>query len=129
MINTASSHHPRSGNRLDGKSAIVTGGATGIGEAIAHKFAREGALVVVAGLLSDPVDDVVADIAERGGSAVGFKGDLSEQFNAQACVQLALERFGKLDVLVNNAGYFPMMAETQDFPWEAYLQMMRWNCD
>jgi NAD(P)-dependent dehydrogenase (short-subunit alcohol dehydrogenase family) len=115
--------------KLEGKTAIVTGAGTGIGEAIAHKFAREGAQVVVAGLSDDPVDDVVMAISDSGGQAVGFGGDLSEQPNALACVRLALDTFGKLDVLINNAGYFPVMAELQDYPFDMYLQMMRWNCD
>src|SRR5690606_24831873 len=79
------------GGRLLGKVAIVTGGGTGIGEAICQKFAREGARVVVAGLPSDPVQDVADVINEDGGEAVAFEGDLSEQPNAVACVQLAID--------------------------------------
>lgn len=70
--------------RLEGKVAIVTGGATGIGEAIAKKFAREGAKVLVAGLEDDPVEEVVEEIiGEYGEVAVGFQADLSKAENAQ----------------------------------------------
>ncbi|TYO65649.1 SDR family NAD(P)-dependent oxidoreductase [Bradyrhizobium hipponense] len=96
--------------RLEGKMAIVTGAVMGIGEAIAHKFAREGAKVVVAGLSTDPVEDVVRVIRAHGGTAEAFLGDLADEVDAQACVALALDAFGGLDVLINNAGVFPSKA-------------------
>ena len=92
--------------RLAGKVAIVTGAGTGIGEAIAHKFANEGAKVVVAGLADDPVEDVVKVIRERGCAAESFLGDLADETDAKACVELAIDSFGKLDILINNAGVF-----------------------
>lgn len=113
--------------RLEGKIAIITGAGTGIGEAIAHKFAKEGAIVVVNGLPGDPVDDVVAHIRRHGAEAVAYAGDISEEQNARACVQLAVDRFGRLDVLVNNAGYFPTTAETQEYPLDAFDTMIRAN--
>lgn len=64
--------------RLSGKIAIVTGAGTGIGEAIAHKFAREGASLVLAGLPDDPVEDVAGAIIAKGGAAMVFAGDLFE---------------------------------------------------
>ena len=113
--------------RLTGKVAIVTGGATGIGEAIAHKFAKEGASVVVAGLPSDPVDDVVEAMAKHGAKAVGFEGDLANESDAKACVERAVNEFGKLDVLVNNAGVFLFTGETQDYPVELFDETVRNN--
>ena len=115
--------------RLEGKVAIVTGAGTGIGEAIAHKFALEGANVVVAGLPGDPVADVVNAIKEHGhpGKAVAFTGDVAEEDQAQACVQKALDAFGKLDVLVNNAGTMPESAETQKYPVEAFQKLIHNN--
>lgn len=110
--------------RLYGKVAIITGAGTGIGEAIAHKFAYEGAAVVVNGLPGDPVKDVAGEIEKRGGRAVAFEADVAEEAGARECAELAVERFGKLDVLVNNAGYFDGMKETQDFPLEIYDRMM-----
>jgi NAD(P)-dependent dehydrogenase (short-subunit alcohol dehydrogenase family) len=113
--------------RLRGKVAIVTGGATGIGEAISHKFAKEGATVVVAGMADDPVDDVVTAIKKQGFEAIAFKGDLADEQLARACVETTVERFGKLDVLVNNAGVFPVQAVTEDHPVDAFEDLIRNN--
>lgn len=113
--------------RLKDKVAIVTGGATGIGEAISHKFASEKANVVVCGLPDDPVKEVVDAINERGGKAIGFIGDISDEQEAEKCVQAAIDEFGKLDILINNAGFFDGMEETQKFPTEAFDRMFKWN--
>lgn len=113
--------------RLEGKVAIVTGGATGIGEAIVHKFCTEGARVVVAGLPTDPVGDVVASVRRHGGEAIGFEGDLAEERDAEACVETALREWGRLDVLVNNAGVFLATAETDRYPIEQFDATIRNN--
>jgi NAD(P)-dependent dehydrogenase (short-subunit alcohol dehydrogenase family) len=113
--------------RLEGKVAIVTGGGTGIGEAVALKFAAEGAKVVVAGLPGDPVDDVVRTLRKQGHEAEAFLGDLAEERQARACVAAATESFGRLDILVNNAGVFPEIAECQDFSIEGFDYIVRNN--
>jgi NAD(P)-dependent dehydrogenase (short-subunit alcohol dehydrogenase family) len=92
--------------RLDGKVAIVTGGATGIGEAISKRFAKEGAKVIVAGLPEDPVEEVVKEIIKDGGIAMPFSGDISVWEVARSCVKLAIEEYDKLHILINNAGVF-----------------------
>jgi NAD(P)-dependent dehydrogenase (short-subunit alcohol dehydrogenase family) len=114
-------------NRLQNKVAIVTGGGAGIGEAIAKKFAKEGAAVVVAGFPEDPVQAVVAEITAAGGKATAFEGDLSSQAVAEACVQAAIGQFGKLDILINNAGAFPAATELDEYPVEAFEYMVKNN--
>lgn len=113
--------------RLKDKVAIITGAGTGIGEAIAHKFAREGARVVLAGLPSDPVKDVELAIIELGHEAAVYLGDLAEEANARACVDAAIHRFGRLDVLVNNAGVFLANAETDAYRVEDFERTIRGN--
>ena len=113
--------------RFEDKVAIVTGAGTGIGEAIAHKLAKDGAKVVVNGLPDDPVDEVVAAINDYNGEAIAYKGDVSESESASECVQNAVDRYGKLDILVSNAGVFLAVAETQDYPIEAFDRTLRMN--
>jgi NAD(P)-dependent dehydrogenase (short-subunit alcohol dehydrogenase family) len=115
--------------RLENKVVIVTGGGTGIGEAICKRFAQEGAKIVVCGFPEDPVDDTVEYIKKAGGEAVAFKQDISEEKNAKACVQTAIDIFGKLDVLINNAGVFPEINELQDYSIEAYRYLIKNNID
>jgi meso-butanediol dehydrogenase / (S,S)-butanediol dehydrogenase / diacetyl reductase len=85
--------------RLEGKVAIVTGGGTGIGAAIARRFAAEGASVVVTGRRAEPIQEVAA---ETGGVAVA--GDASDPAHVAHAVGVALDQFGGLDVVVANAG-------------------------
>ena len=113
--------------RLEGKVAIVTGGATGIGEAICKKFALEGAKVVVNGYPEDPVQDVVNDIRNMGGEASAFIADISHEGNAMECVAFAVATYEKLDILINNAGVFPIMEEIHNFPTEAFEYLIKNN--
>ncbi|HEY8565576.1 MAG TPA: SDR family oxidoreductase [Beijerinckiaceae bacterium] len=113
--------------RLFDKVAIVTGAGTGIGEAVALKFAKEGARLLLAGLPSDPVDEVARLITGAGGFAEVFQGDLAEERDAQGCVEACINAYGRLDVLVNVAGVFLVTAETQDYPIEAFDETLRAN--
>lgn len=113
--------------RLENKVAIITGAGTGIGEAIAHKFAREGSRLVLGGLPTDPVQKVAEAIVAIGGEAEAYLGDLAEEAEAGALVELALRRFGRLDVLVNNAGIFIANAMTDAYRIEDFDRTLRNN--
>jgi 3(or 17)beta-hydroxysteroid dehydrogenase len=91
-------------NRMRGKSAIVTGGALGIGRACALKLAEEGAAVAVTDVDVAKGPLVVEEIRRRGGDAIFIKHDVSDEAGWEQVVKLTLERYKKLDVLVNNAG-------------------------
>ena len=90
--------------RLAGKVALITGGGTGIGRAIAVAFAREGASVAVAGRRLEKVKEVASAIEKQGGSALALQCDVSRAQDAERAISETAKKFGKLDVLVNNAG-------------------------
>jgi len=115
------------GIKLKDKVAIVTGGGTGIGEAICKKFAREGAKILINGLSGDPIKDVAKAIADDGGEAITFEGDVSDEAAARGCVDTAIKRYGKLDILINNAGVLLANAETDDMPIEMFDEHIRCN--
>jgi NAD(P)-dependent dehydrogenase (short-subunit alcohol dehydrogenase family) len=89
---------------FDGQVAIVTGGGRGIGRSHSLELARRGASVVVNDLTREWADQVVAEIADAGGNAVASYGSVAEPEGAREIVDVALERFGTIDALVNNAG-------------------------
>ena len=90
--------------RLKDKVAIITGSARGIGQATAVKFAAEGARVVVCDLDRKAVDEVVAQITASGGQAVGFTLNVTDKASIAAMVKGVTDKYGRVDVLVNNAG-------------------------
>ena len=90
--------------RLEGKVALISGGARGMGAAEARTFAAEGASVVIGDILEEEGSRVEAEIAESGGEAVFVTLDVTSEEDWQMAVDTAVERFGKLDILVNNAG-------------------------
>lgn len=116
--------------RLAGKVALITGAAEGIGEAISHKFAYEGAAgLLLAGLPDDPLSQVAADLqAQYPDTEVGtYAGDLGDPEKADACVRAAIEAFGRLDVLVNNAGALPKLAPVDEYPLEDFDKLIHSN--
>jgi len=90
--------------RLKDKVAIITGSARGIGQATALKFAAEGAKVVVCDLDRKAVDEVVAQIVAKGGQAIGFTVNVTDKASIAAMVKGVTDKYGRVDVLVNNAG-------------------------
>ena len=89
---------------LDGRTAIVTGGAEGIGTNYCHALAREGANVVIADLLSG--EDVVAELTASGANAISIPTDVSDETATERMAAETVGRFGRIDILINNAGYF-----------------------
>ena len=89
--------------RLEGKIAIVTGSASGIGRATAHALAREGARVVVADIDTAGASRVVAEIAEAGGTAIAHRVDVAEEGDVRTMISAAVDTYGGLDILHNNA--------------------------
>ncbi len=111
-------------SRLQGKVALITGGTAGIGEAIARRFAREGASVVITGRRKDLLDTIVADLTREGGRAVSVAGSITDEAHPREAVAQAVRTFGKLDVLVNNAGigaFGKQLHETDDATWNEVL--------
>lgn len=113
--------------RLLNKVAVVTGGATGIGEAIVKKFAREGAHVFLIGMPQDPVAEVQQEVIADGGVCEIFIGDISEEKDARDAATKCLEVFGLANILVNNAGVFPVFGPAEDYPLEAFDNMIKNN--
>ena len=94
--------------RVHNKSIIVTGAGSGIGEGIAKRLAAEGASVIVNDINTALGEKVVADIVAAGGVASFFAADVTQSADVKALVAAAVERYGKLDVMVNNAGWTHM---------------------
>ncbi|WP_329213665.1 glucose 1-dehydrogenase [Streptomyces sp. NBC_01485] len=111
---------------LEGRSVVVTGAGSGIGRATALAFAAEGARVLVADLNAEGAQAVVKEIEQTGGTAVAVTGDLSEQTVVDEVAATAVERFGGIDVLVNNAGIMDRMsalADVSDAEWERVVRV------
>lgn len=99
---------------LAGKVVIVTGGGRGLGRAISERFAAEGAHVVLTGRTRQTLDEAASAIAAAGGSARAFPGDVAREADVEALCADVLETFGRIDVLVNNAGINPWYKTAQD---------------
>jgi 3-oxoacyl-[acyl-carrier protein] reductase len=89
--------------RLKNRVAIITGGARGIGKVFSLAMAAEGAAVVIADIMHEASEETFLEIKNRGGSAMALKVDVSSEHDTQAMAQEAINRFGRIDILVNNA--------------------------
>ena len=102
--------------RFEGRAGVVTGGSSGIGKSIAHRLASEGASLVLVAAPQDEgqLEGVVAELQAGGAAVVGIAADVGQPETAERTVAAAMERFGRLDILANNAGiaYFENLLDT-----------------
>ncbi len=113
---------------LEGKTAIVTGAAMGIGRGIAARFAAEGAAVVLADIAKDEGEKAAAEIKKKGARAVFVPCDVTKNAQVQAMVRRALDEFGKIDILVNSAGGVPGLGgnsidDVSEADWDRILDL------
>ncbi|MDW8247193.1 MAG: glucose 1-dehydrogenase [Sandaracinaceae bacterium] len=111
---------------LNGKVAIITGASRGIGEAIARAFARAGAMTVLASRKRESLEKVAQKIREEGGVALALPCHVGRQEEVESLVRSAVERFGKVDVLVNNAAtnpYFGPMMLLEESAWDKTFEV------
>jgi 3-hydroxybutyrate dehydrogenase len=111
--------------QLDGKVAAITGGTAGIGRAIAEAFLAEGAQVVVSGRNAERGKQVVSELGEN--RALFHQGDATTKEGVESTVETAVERFGQLDIMVNNAGGAERLAPLVDLYDEDWDLVMKWN--
>src|SRR5438876_10609459 len=110
--------------RLEGKVAVITGAGSGIGRAMAVRFAAEGARIIAADWNAQRLDEVVATISEAGGIVVSAQGNIANQRTAEGLIDLTVETFGRVDILCNNAGvmdYMQGIGEVTDEIWRRVI--------
>ena len=109
---------------VKGRGVLVTGAASGMGRATAHLFAQEGALVAVTDVNQSGVEIVVGEIQTQGGGAEGWRLDVFDTADIKRVVGEVAARFGRLDILINNAGFGAFRAiddERFDATWDRAL--------
>ncbi|MAL78583.1 MAG: 3-oxoacyl-ACP reductase [Sneathiella sp.] len=112
---------------IAGKTALITGAASGMGRATAHLFADEGAKVAVIDLNAEGVEKVVSEIRDAGGNARGWQLDVADKAEIEKVVQEVADHFGGLDILINNAGFsHHMSVEHDEFEanWARHMDVM-----
>ncbi|MBD9439763.1 SDR family oxidoreductase [Pseudomonas sp. PDM04] len=110
---------------IEGKVVLITGGSTGIGAEVARLLAARGAKVAVAARRADKLEAVVAEIAAQGGDAKAYSLDVTDKRQVEAVVAAVVTDFGRLDVLINNAGLMPIrpMSEVNTDEWDAMIDV------
>lgn len=111
---------------LQGKVAVVTGGAGGIGRALGRRFGREGMKVVLADVLAEPLEQATRELADEGVEALAVLTDVTDYASIEALATEALARFGAVHVVCNNAG---TGAVSEGYMWEHDLADWRWGID
>jgi NAD(P)-dependent dehydrogenase (short-subunit alcohol dehydrogenase family) len=113
--------------RLDGKVAVITGAGSGIGRETALLFAREGAKIVVADYASEAGEATVRQIGEKGGDALFIKTDVSQASDVERMVKATVEKYGRIDILYNNAGVLGEVAFVGDATEDDWDRLMSIN--
>ncbi len=119
---------------LKGDVAVVTGAGTGIGEGTAHVLANAGAKIVCAARRKENIDRVAKDIRDNGGEAISVQTDVTSDEEVERLMQSAVDEWGRLDILINNAGGSPIQAPLAEMPreeWDATIALNLtavWNC-
>ncbi len=114
-----------SNGRFQGKTAMVTGAGSGVGRAMALGLASDGANVVIGDLSAERAESVVKEIAAAGGSALAVEVDVADAARVRAMTAMAVEKFGKLDILISNAGWDKVMPflDTDESLWDRVLDI------
>lgn len=113
--------------RLKDKVAIVTGASRGIGKSVALRFAKEGATVVAVATNSSLLDSLLAEIAKEGGTAVKIAADISAESECRGIIDQTVSRYGRVDVLVNNAGLLGSRIEVTAIDPEEWRRVFETN--
>src|SRR6516225_887971 len=110
---------------IAGKVVVISGASSGIGESTAKLLARQGAKVVLGARRKDRIDAVVKEISAAGGKAVGFAADVAKRAEVEALVKGAVDSFGRVDVIVNDAGIMPIapMAALKVEEWDQMIDV------
>ena len=112
---------------LDGKVAIITGASKGIGEAMARGLAEHGASVVISSRKQDAVDEVAASYRKEGLDAIGIACHVADSAQCQNLINQTMAYYGRIDILINNAGTNPYFGAIQDMPQNVYQKTMDIN--
>ena len=113
--------------KLQGKSIVVTGASSGMGRAIVERYVKEGANVVAVARRKERLEELAESLKDGAGKVVVFQGDVSKLEDNEKMIDAAVAEFGKLDVLVNNAGIMDNMAPIGDATDEMYERVMKVN--
>jgi NAD(P)-dependent dehydrogenase (short-subunit alcohol dehydrogenase family) len=112
---------------LENRVAIITGGAKGIGKGISQRFAEEGCSVAIADILEDRARETADELAKKGKKAMAVKCDVTDKKQARDMVAKVIARFGKVDILVNDAGALPSHFPAEDLPEEEWDKIVNLN--
>lgn len=113
--------------KLQNKSVVVTGASSGMGKAIVELFVKEGASVIAVARRKERLEDLAKSLENEAGKVIIYAGDVSKRTDCEGMIDLAVESFGKLDILINNAGVMDDMAPIAEVSDEKFNQVMDVN--